>query len=279
MLGGGLLPGSLTVVLGATGIGKSQLGVQFAHHGLQQEGEAGIFFDLATRGDSQNQLEYAERLCNWKIDVQPVNETNLQRDVWNRDAVRKDYLHIFRRSGRKVTFRDLDPDDWKEWKIELAKKLDQTIEFFYGNFIHGVRRCVIDGVEPTDQASDSFQMNMFEYIYHQILRKEADWVARDYFRAHFRENEEKVQQHLYDHQDIACVILLTSHEVLLDHLIEKPLESGDLLINANTIIQMGKTRNPSGMGRALHVAKHRGSACDSSIVPFTISNNGIQINS
>ena len=46
LLGGGLLPGTLTVVLGATGIGKTQLGLQFAHAGLAQEGEPGVIFDL-----------------------------------------------------------------------------------------------------------------------------------------------------------------------------------------------------------------------------------------
>ncbi|MEY2727842.1 MAG: hypothetical protein RLZZ458_3709, partial [Planctomycetota bacterium] len=30
-LGGGLIPGTLTVVMGATGIGKTQLGVRYAH--------------------------------------------------------------------------------------------------------------------------------------------------------------------------------------------------------------------------------------------------------
>ena len=33
MLGGGLLPGTLTVVYGATGIGKTHLGLAFASHG------------------------------------------------------------------------------------------------------------------------------------------------------------------------------------------------------------------------------------------------------
>jgi len=40
---------------------------------------------------------------------------------------------------------------------------------------------------------------------------------------------------------------------------------------------MGKTREGNKMGRALHVAKHRGSACDESIVPYTINDQGIQI--
>ena len=40
--------------------------------------------------------------------------------------------------------------------------------------------------------------------------------------------------------------------------------------NANTIILMGKTRDGSRTGRALYVAKHRGSACEESIWPYRI---------
>jgi len=36
-LGGGLLPGTLTVVIGATGIGKTQFGIQFANAGMAAE--------------------------------------------------------------------------------------------------------------------------------------------------------------------------------------------------------------------------------------------------
>ena len=53
MLGGGLLPGTLTVVMGTLGIGKTQLGLAFANAG-GREGERGILFDLTARGDSQN---------------------------------------------------------------------------------------------------------------------------------------------------------------------------------------------------------------------------------
>jgi hypothetical protein len=169
----------------------------------------------------------------------------------------------------------MEQDDWKEWKAELTRKIDMSISYFYGNFVHGVRRCVIDGLEPTEKASDSFQLKMFEYIYHQILRKEADWVARDLFRVEFRENAATVKQHMYNHRDIGCMLLYTSHEVMLDDLLARPIESGDLLSNANTIILMGKTRDGNRMGRALHVSKHRGSACDDSIVPFEIAENGL----
>jgi hypothetical protein len=141
--------------------------------------------------------------------------------------------------------------------------------------VHGVRRCVIDGIEPSDRPSDSFQFDLFEYISHQILRKEAEWVARDLFRERFRDNADRVDAHAYEVAAIGSLMLCTTKEVMLDDLLTRPLESGDVLSNANSIILMGKTRDGSRMGRALHVAKHRGSACDDGIHAFTISNRGI----
>lgn len=277
LLGGGLLPGTMTVVMGATGIGKTQLGLQFAHHGKQQEGETGLLFDMTTRGDSQNHADYAGRMFGWKLKTRAVDGQVRPDDIWDRDRIRADYVHLFDRSGRRVTINDLDPDDWREWKTELARKLDQSIACFYGNFLYGVRRCVIDGMEPTDKPSDSFQMHVFDYIYHQILHKECDWVARDLFRAQFRANEERVNQHRYDHAAIGCLLLLTTHEVMLDDLIGRPIQSGDVLSNANTIIQMGRIRNGTKLGRALYIAKHRGSACEESIVPFEITERGLEL--
>jgi KaiC/GvpD/RAD55 family RecA-like ATPase len=277
MLGGGLLPGTLTVVAGATGIGKTQLGLQFCQQGLAQELERGIIFDMTARGDSQNQAEYARRLFDWTLSVQPGDANVDPTRAFERDRARRDYLHIFARAGRRVTRNDLDNDDWKAWKLELVKKLQLAIWFFYANFVHGVRRCVIDGVEPTDKPSESFQFDLFEYIYHQILHKEADWVARDLFREHFRAAEEQVRRHHYDHERLGCLLLYTTREVMLDDLLGRPLDTGDVLSNANTILLMGKTRDGTKMGRAMHVAKHRGSACDDSIVPFEITDRGLEI--
>ncbi|MFO1019898.1 MAG: ATPase domain-containing protein [Planctomycetales bacterium] len=277
MLGGGLIPGTLTVVAGATGIGKTQLGIQWAHEGKVQEGEPGVFFDMTSRGDAQNHGEYAQRLCDWALNEMSLEENRDPLGVWDRGLTRRDYLHIFQQSGRKVTRHDLDQDEWREWKIELAKKLAEAIYFFYGNFVHGARRVVIDGVEPTDQEKDSFQFHLFEYIYHQILHKEADWVARDLFRVHYRAHENEVQQHMYDHKQVGCLLLYTTHEVMLDDLLEKPIASGDVLSNANSIILMGKTREGSKMGRALQIAKHRGSYCDESIVPYELTSKGLYL--
>lgn len=276
-LGGGLIPGTLTVVLGATGIGKTQLGISYADAGAEQEGQRGIIFDLTTRGDSQNQADYAQRICDWKL-INRDPEVALDVDaVWDSKSARADFMHVFRRSGRRVTIHDMEREDWIEFKADLMKKLDRTIGFFYGNFVHGVRRSVIDGVEPTDRDSDSFQFHLFDYIYHQILRKDDDWVARDLFRAAFRKQQPTVEQNRYDFNQISGLLLYTSHEVMLHDLIRRPIQSGDVLSNANTIIMMGKTETDGRIGRSVYVAKHRGSMCDETIMPFQITEEGIQV--
>lgn len=278
MLGGGLLPGTLTVVLGATGIGKTQLGLQYLHSGASQEGQPGIIFDMTSRGDTQSHADYAQRLFDWTLRERPPELTEVSvADIWNPEVARWDALHLFQRAGRRVTMSDMDFDQKKEWKADLNRKLAETIAFFYGNFCQGVRRCVIDGIEPAERASDSFQFDLFEYIYHQILRKDADWVARDYLRVAFRKHEAQVQQHLYDWRQVGCLMLCTTHEVMLEDLLTRQIESGDVLANANTILLMGKTRDGTKMGRALHIAKHRGSACDDSIRPFEITETGLRL--
>jgi KaiC/GvpD/RAD55 family RecA-like ATPase len=275
LLGGGLLPGRLTVVLGATGIGKTQLGLQFAQHGLRQEGQRGIIFDLTARGDSQHHAEYALRLFDWTLQPFMAGTGGPVESVWDASRSRCDTCHLFESAGRRVNLAGLDADQVREWKAERNRKLQDAIRFFYGNFIHGVRRCVIDGVEPVDAAGDSFQFELFEYVYQQIIRKEADWVARDLFRAAFRGNAARVQQHAYDQRQIACVLLCTTHEVMLDALLSRPLQTGDVLSGANTIILMGKVRDGNRMGRALCVAKHRGSACDESLTSFQLTEHGL----
>jgi KaiC/GvpD/RAD55 family RecA-like ATPase len=275
LLGGGLLPGRLTVVVGATGIGKTQLGLQFAEAGRRQEGRAGIIFDMTARGDSQSHAEYARRMFDWPLEAVNASANPSLADFFNPDRQHGDYLHVFDRRGKRVSRNDLDFDAWHEWRGELNARLNTTIAFFYGNFIRSARRVVIDGVEPVGRPSDSIQLELFEYVYHQILRKDSQWVARDLFREQFRVNAAAIEQAVYDHEQIGCLLLYTSAETLLDELIGRPLDEGDVLANANTIIQLGKIRDGSKVRRALHIAKHRGSAASDEIVPFEITDRGL----
>jgi len=277
LLGGGLLPGTLTVVVGSAGIGKTQLGLQFLHAGRDQEGPCGIIFDMSARGDSQNHAEYARRMFGWELDaVEPELHLPLD-DFFSPRRRHGDYLHVFDRRGRRVTRRDLDFDAQLDWQAELTRRLHCSIAFFYGNFVGGVQRAAVDGIEPVDRPSDSIQLELFQYVYHQILRKDPEWVARDLFREQFRHNAEAVAAHGYDPAKVGCMLLQTAHESSLDALIERPLEEGDLLSNANTVIYMGKVREGKAFRRAMYVGKHRGSACTDEIIPYRIDDQGVRL--
>lgn len=278
-LGGGLIPGTLTVLAGATGAGKTQLGLAWAAAGQNAPGEQrrGIVCDLTSRGDAQNHTDYARQLFGWNLETEPAGapvDLDAVRDLARTPG---DYFHPFERAGRRVTRRDLDHDDWHAWKTDLARVLRRSAAYFYAHLARGARRIVVDGVEPSDRMSESIQFEFFEYVYHQVIRKEHDWAARELFREQFRASEPWVAAHAYDQADVGCLYLYTTPHVLLDDLMGEPIGEGDVFTNANTIILMGRVKQEGRMGRALYVAKHRGSACSDEIVPYRITDAGIEL--
>ena len=119
-LGGGLLPGTLTVIAGATGAGKTQLGLRWANQGLEAEGRRGVLCDLTSRGDSQNHAAYAKSHFDWDLTQFPATEAATHHSqAWDFSKTMGDYFHPMARSGRRVTRTDLDPDQWHEWKLSL----------------------------------------------------------------------------------------------------------------------------------------------------------------
>ncbi len=275
MLGGGLLPGTLTVIAGATGAGKTQLGLRWANEGLQADGRRGVICDLTSRGDAQNHADYALQQFGWNVSPYELTSPTDLAEVWDFDRPIGDYLHPFARTGRRVTRRDLEPDEWHIWKTDLARILRGSVAFFYSQFVRGTRRVVVDGIEPSERFAESIQFEFFEYLYHQVLRKEYDWAARELFREHFRANIPQIEAHPYDSTKVGCLYLYTTPHVLLDDLIGQPLGEGDIFSNANTIILMGRTRQEGRQGRSLYVAKHRGSACSDDIRPYRLTDSGL----
>jgi KaiC/GvpD/RAD55 family RecA-like ATPase len=274
-LGGGLLPGTLTVVAGATGIGKTQLGLRWAESGSRAEGSRGVICDLTSRGDSQNHHMYACMQFGWDLQSYPLAHSPSFEHVWDWSRQLGAYFHPIERAGRRVSRSDLDPEAWHEWKAELARIIRCSVGFFYQHFARGVRRVVFDGLEPTERFSESIQFEFFEYIYHHVLRKDSDWAAREWFREHFRANAQEVAGHPYDHRQIGCVYLYTTPHVMLEDLLAQPIGQGDIFSNANTIILMGRTRHHGRMGRALAITKHRGSAHGDEIRPYRITEKGL----
>ena len=276
-LGGGLLPGTMTVLVGSTGIGKTQFGLQYAHACLKQEGRRGILFDMATRVDSQGHQEYAKRLFQWTLLDEPSERPFEYAHFWDKSYTIGDYFRALSYKGKRVTKRDLDFDQWNDWQAELSKHLDATIAYFYGHFVRGCRRCVVDGIEPVQHQGESIQFELLEYVYHQIVRKDPDWVARDLFRQRYRENEEQVLKRMYLREEIGCLVCYTTAETSLDAMLEKPLDEGDLLASANTIIYLGKIREGNKFFRAMYVSKHRGSVCPDEILLYDIDEHGLRL--
>jgi KaiC/GvpD/RAD55 family RecA-like ATPase len=277
MLGGGLLPGTLTVLAGATGVGKTQLGLKWADQGTVADGKRGVICDLSSRGDAQNHEAYALDQFGWKLHEHHVDGPVNLEPIWEFDRPTGDYFHPFARAGRRVTKRDLEPDEWHAWKSDLARVLRGSAAYFYSHFVRGSRRVVVDGIEPTERFAESIQFEFFEYLYQQVLRKEDEWAAREVFRELYRANAEKVHAHRYDHRSIGCLYLYTTPHVLLDDLMAQPITEGDIFANANTIILMGRTKEAGRMGRALYVAKHRGSAASDEIRPYRLTDQGMVI--
>lgn len=276
-LGGGLLPGTMTVLVGSSGIGKTQFGIQYANAGLQQDGRRGVIFDMASRVDPQGHKEYAKRLFDWTLTEEAPEGLVDYEHFFEFDREIGDYFRALIYQGKRVTKRDMDFDQWNDWQAELSKHLDATIAYFFGHFIRGTRRFVVDGIEPVQHQGESIQFELLEYVYHQIIRKDPEWVARDLFRQHFRQNEALISQHLYQKEDVGCLVNYTSGETSLDAMIEKPLDEGDLLAGANTIIYLGKIRDGIKFRRAMYVSKHRGSVCPDEIILYDINDHGIRL--
>lgn len=274
-LGGGLLPGSMCMIIGATGVGKTQLGMHFSESGLTAEGNRGAIIDLSSRGDSQNHAGYNERLFQGALSVaDPANDDLLSPFI---DGRPKDVLPFLGYRGRRVLRSQMDVDQWHAWQSELNRRMPQLLRYVYGHLVHGTRRFIVDGIEPQESASDSLQLDLLELIYHRMLRNEYDWLAREVFREKFRENEEAIHAQSFSNAESTAAVLVTTKQTMLEQLMVEPLSDGDLAAGANTVILMGRQLVDGQMKRALYIAKHRGSYADQRIIPFSIDDAGIQI--
>lgn len=273
ILGGGLIPGTMTLVLGATGIGKTHLGLNFAYQGIKENRPGGIIFDMLSRGDSQNHDDYAQRLFNWTIQA---HSTNNRLDVWKLNSF-GNYFQIFEEQGRKIHKDQMSEDEWHRWQVKMQGYLHDIALFFYHHFISGVNRVVVDGVEPVASIHDSAQHELFDYLYHKVVKAEDQWLAREVFRENFQKMIDQIETHRYNEKEITTLFLQTTEEVMLDELIERKAPAGGLEVNANTIILMGKEKEGKTIKKKLYVSKHRGSYVSDEIHEIQIDKYNIDI--
>jgi circadian clock protein KaiC len=122
MLAGGLLEGSAVLVKGAPGTGKTTLGLQFLHHGVTQENQAGLLvtfeeFPHSLHRDAQSlgldltSLEEARKLkiiftsprlflASLESPTSPINRTLME---WNVKRVVLDSITHFTRLTTEPT--------------------------------------------------------------------------------------------------------------------------------------------------------------------------------
>lgn len=280
MLGGGLLPGTLTVVYGATGIGKTHLGLTFAAHGRVTDAARGVILDMNARGDSQQHDEYAARLFDWSLvpwthAVAPMTDPHPPAA-----QMAADYCNALRWVGRVRDFQVPTPDgafefDWS-WKASYNQALYTVRPFLYFHFAHGTRRVVVDGVEPMDQPADSIQFFMFDELYRKVIQRDAETLGMEICLPVWR-HRAFIDSHRYDPARITTLLLVTTEETRLEDVLARKVAVGDIGATANTIIVMGRERVGHRLARLLSIVKHRSSAMTDEIVEYRIGARGIEL--
>jgi len=182
MLGGGLLPGTLCVVYGATGIGKTHLGLTFAHAGVEAEGAPGILFDMNSRGDSQQHHEYAARLYDWSLQRWRHTVTPMAAPFPPPGEMAARFCDALAWTGKLRDYQVPAPDgglelDWN-WKAEYNHALYTVRPFVYFHLGAGCRRIVVDGVEPMDVPGDYMQPFVFDELYRKVIHRDSETLIR-----------------------------------------------------------------------------------------------------
>jgi KaiC/GvpD/RAD55 family RecA-like ATPase len=276
MLGGGLLPGTLTVVYGATGIGKTHLGLAFAHHGRTVDGAPGLIVDMNARGDSQQHDAYAARLHGWALRRWTHTVTPMSDPYPPPAELEAHYLDVFPWVGRRSDYEVVTPEgrefDWA-WKAAYARALYTARPFFYFHFAHGARRVVLDGIEPWD-AGDAIQAYLIDELYRKLIHRDAETLGMEVCLPVWR-HREFIDAHRYDHEAVTTLLLCTTEESRLEDLVGRKVGAGDIGAVANTVVLMGREKVGLRVGRFLCVAKHRGSAMSDEIVEFRVGEQGL----
>jgi RecA/RadA recombinase len=280
MLGGGLLPGTLTVVYGATGIGKTHLGLTFSDHGRAVDGARGVVLDMNGRGDSQQHDEYAARLFDWALTPWTHTVTPMADPYPPPDQMKAFYCNALKWVGRVRDFQVATADggtefDWN-WKAAYNHALYTVRPFLYFHCAAGTRRVVVDGVEPMDSPADSIQFFMFDELYRKVVHRDAETLGMEICLPVWK-HREFIDGHRYDHDAITTLLLVTTEETRLEDLLARKVATGDIGATANTILVLGSERVGNRLARMLCVVKHRGSAMSDEIVEYRIGARGLEL--
>jgi KaiC/GvpD/RAD55 family RecA-like ATPase len=279
MLGGGLLPGTLTVVYGATGIGKTHLGLSFCDHGARADGARGIVFDMNARGDSQQHHAYAARLHGWDLKRWTHTVLPMADPYPPAEQMQAFYCDALPWVGKLRDYQVPTADglefDWN-WKAQYNQALYTVRPFVYFHLGAGSRRIMVDGIEPMDVPGDYVQPYIFDDMYRKVIHRDSETLGMEICLPVWQ-HRAFIDAHRYDHTAVTTLLLVTTEETQLEHLIARKVASGDIGAVANSIVVMGSERVGNRLGRFLCVVKHRGSAKSDDIVEYRVTERGFEL--
>jgi KaiC/GvpD/RAD55 family RecA-like ATPase len=279
MLGGGLLPGTLTVIYGATGIGKTHLGLRFCDHGARADGARGIVFDMNARGDSQQHHAYAARLHDWALKRWTHTVLPMTDPYPPAEQMQAFYCDALPWVGKLRDYQVPTADglefDWN-WKAQYNQALYTVRPFVYFHLGAGSRRIVVDGVEPMDVPGDYIQPYIFDDLYRKTIHRDSETLGMEICMPVWK-HRAFIDAHRYDHTAVTTLLLVTTEETQLEHLIARKVAAGDVGAVANTIVVMGSERVGNRLARMLCVVKHRGSAKSDEIAEYRVTERGFEL--
>ena len=279
MLGGGLLPGTVAVIYGATGIGKTHLGLSFCDHGARADGARGIVFDMNARGDSQQHHAYAARLHGWDLKRWTHTVLPMAAPYPPIEQMQAFYCDALPWVGKVRDYQVPTADglefDWN-WKAQYNQALYTVRPFVYFHLGAGSRRIVVDGIEPMDVPGDFIQPYIFDDLYRKVIHRDSETLGMEICLPVWQ-HKAFIDAHRYDHAAVTTLLLVTTEETQLEHLIARKVAAGDIGAVANSIVVMGSERVGNRLGRFLCVVKHRGSAKSDDIVEYRVTERGFEL--
>jgi hypothetical protein len=165
--------------------------------------------------------------------------------------------------------------DWN-WKAQYNQALYTVRPFVYFHLAAGSRRIMVDGIEPMDVPGDYIQPYIFDDLYRKTIHRDSETLGMEICMPVWK-HQAFIDAHRYDHAGVTTMLLVTTEETQLEHLIARKVAAGDIGAVANTIVVMGSERVGNRLARLLCVVKHRGSAKSDEIAEYRVTERGFEL--
>src|SRR5262249_47150527 len=240
-------------------------------------GRPGLFFDMNARGDSQQHHEYAARLYDWPLGRWTHAVPPMAPPYPPAEQMTAFYCDAFPWVGKLRDYQVPTSDGLEfDWNCKAVSNhaLYRGRPFVYFPLGAGSRRIVADGIEPMDVPADYIQPFIFDELYRKLIHRDSETLGMEICLPVWQ-HRAFIDAHRYDHTRVTTLLLVTTEETQLEHLIARKVAAGDIGAVANTIIVMGSERVANRIGRFIAVVKHRGSAMSDEIAEYRVSEQGI----